>query len=232
MGKSPDLRRALAEFGVIVLGVLGALAADQWRETRLERQLEADYRVRLAEELREGRDRLEQVDERFEIVRAAAEDLIGVLELGEPPSDVAAFVATAGRAAWSGSVAAQVRYDATYEELLATGSLGLIRDGDLRSALVRHFRGSEMLLGAFEDISGEYHLRFLGLTGLIPAKLVSGDEDLSDPEQRRVTAALTGDEDVLFELRKLKAQLLVVDGFFEREFESLDQLMLMLSTGG
>lgn len=68
-----DIRRFVAEVLIIVLGVLIALAVNNWNSNRIDRNLEAQYPVRLMEDL-DGRSEvvagiLSMVDSKLESLR-------------------------------------------------------------------------------------------------------------------------------------------------------------------
>ena len=54
MAEKLRLGRGIAEFTVVVLGVMAALAGDNWREARQDSQTERVYLSRLAGEVEEG----------------------------------------------------------------------------------------------------------------------------------------------------------------------------------
>jgi hypothetical protein len=126
---------ALRDLALIVAGVLIALAVDQAAETVGERRREAEYLVALQEDVKadlaalrgplsEGLDR-----------REAAAQLV-VAGLNGLPLEPAQLVAALDRA---GHVAFFAPRRATFDDLISTGNLRLIRDREIRAAdTVRH----------------------------------------------------------------------------------------------
>jgi len=127
--------RTLREFTIIVAGVLVALAAQAWWETRQERARERDYLRQLLADTRENERRLEA---------AIAEDSATGLAIGQladaltgarplPPSD--------SMRRWTVRVGASAEFQpvgGTYQALLGTGDLRLIRTDSLRARLVAY----------------------------------------------------------------------------------------------
>ena len=71
------------EFLVVVVGILGALWVDSWREERRDRSLETRYLTRLHQDLAASRETLIEVIDRHETtawnLRTALEELRGHL---------------------------------------------------------------------------------------------------------------------------------------------------------
>lgn len=137
------------EFLVVVLGILAAIAVDDWRQARADRGLEvyllssllADLEADSADAARQVV--LEQAD------RDAVDHLLAVL--GHP---YAPDVPVRGMAVeevgesldelWStGEVEVS---DATFSEMVSTGSFRVIRDRALRRAISTYYQGAERLL--------------------------------------------------------------------------------------
>ena len=141
--KSRVIGRLTAEFTVIVLGVLVALAADRWNQGRVERDLAADYSVRLLVELTADSVRLEE--RRQQAIESASSGLI-LLELMQStePDTTARQLQRAcggGRLPHPGG--------ATFSEIQNTGSLGLLHP-DVRQLLFDYYGYAEGTLGRME----------------------------------------------------------------------------------
>ena len=131
------LGRLVAEFSVVVIGVVVALAVDEWRETLSEQAEESLYYERLAQDFAADIANWEQLlqqlgpkDEalaRIErwIVESSPSDERRLRELAQD---------LAMGAVYSGSVPPPRR--STYEELLSTGKIAVIRDRRFRAALI------------------------------------------------------------------------------------------------
>lgn len=116
-----------AEFVVIVAGVLFALAVDAAWDSFQDRQFERASLVSLASDLAEVEDRLADSARRDSVIIARADAL---LSFSGVPADTF-FVLVRGL---FDTTPVQVRLG-TYDELLNTGRLQLLRDRELRLAL-------------------------------------------------------------------------------------------------
>jgi hypothetical protein len=122
----------VAEFVVIVLGVLVALAVDSWREGRQDEVLLESYRTRLAAEFEANRRILESVKIHSTNDAAATDSLIPFFERNERPGGAARVAANAYNASRRTGVSPVT---ATYDDLVSTGNLRLF-DARLRTGLV------------------------------------------------------------------------------------------------
>ena len=155
------MRRWLGEFIVIVLGVLVALAVDDWVQYRSDRDLELDLVQRLRGDLvADARDlagsRL-MVERRRWILQALSQSLSeGVAPSRAPDSLVQAQ--RAGRPwrpleaplqSFVGAPLFQVTDD-SFQEILATGAFRTLRDPGLRAAISTYYRTAETFAAALE----------------------------------------------------------------------------------
>lgn len=131
--------RVFAEGGVIVLSILLALAADAWWQDRQEREIERLYLVRLHDELQEGRAVIESTRAR-QLRTLAAMDTLMAFESGGRVVAGPEIAPTVLNAASYEVNPYSILFDQTYEEMLATGALGLVRDPSIREAITGYFR--------------------------------------------------------------------------------------------
>ena len=140
--------RLVAEFTVIVLGVLVALAADRWSQSRDEDELSREYAARLVTELEADSARLEQ---HRAAARSRSRDGVALVEAirGTAPDStiMRLYFSCAG-------TALPHRGGATYEELRSTGLLRLMSE-DVRAALFEHYGFVEGLLGRLDRVRRE-----------------------------------------------------------------------------
>lgn len=128
--------RLLGEFLVIVVGVLVALAVDEWREYSDDRVMEARYVARLIQDLQTDSATMANQAERGASKRANLETTLKRLE--DP-----ALIQRSPSAAWpdlSFTFARPELQTTTFDELLATAGLLLIRDEALRYEVADHYR--------------------------------------------------------------------------------------------
>jgi hypothetical protein len=131
---------AFRDVTLIVVGVLIALGVDQAVQTAGERRREAQYLEALAEEIEADLGQLQgPLREGLEQREAAAQLVIAALngQTMEPSFIVAAL----DRA---GHVSFFVPRRATFDDLVSTGNLRLIRDRRVRAALIAYYDVTEL----------------------------------------------------------------------------------------
>ena len=133
------------ELVLIVAGVLIALAIDGWAEDRREREAETEYLELLLRDVREI-EKEAQLQLEFEHDKVLTAGAAYALLQGPNP---AASGAEIGLAISSLTMRRTVNLgSATYEQMVSSGHLQLLRNRELRDQLVRHFadmRRSEMI---------------------------------------------------------------------------------------
>ena len=155
----------LAEFFVIVLGVLVALAVDEFRAERADDALEIEYGRRLIADLEtdstyfaEFRTILETKARVLRWLLAAPDSLVG---FEDPVETMAAVV-------YSTFVGLPQASRATFEELQSTGRLGLLESREIRSALGVHFSSYARITDILDDRFGDYReMVFAALPGVL-----------------------------------------------------------------
>lgn len=174
--------RALTRFVVIVVGVLVALAVDEWRENIAESNLETQYLRGLAADVDDELFYLEFVTDLARSRLEAADRLLLFLGAGAGPSiDTLAYVAPEepdpGLLASDLVAAVQTQFFVpeaiVWEDLVNTGNLRLIEDWELRQAIARYYsqirfqsRDLSVLFARFEA-TREY-LRDRGIAATSP----------------------------------------------------------------
>jgi len=133
---SIDWRKAATEFVVIVVGVLAALAVDQWRDDRNDRATEAEYLGRLKSDLNADLVQFARFEKVFETKARVVTQLrnLGLSEL--MALDHQQLMDNLVLSSFTGLTAAQ---STTFDELQSTGRLALIQDVQLRDALSGYY---------------------------------------------------------------------------------------------
>ena len=137
--------RLIAEFLVIMIGVLGALAADQWAQDREDQALESEYLDRLRTDARYDREEIEFV---LAVSRSGLEAVDSLLDptFSERASDDALL-----SAALLAALARQVDLSrGTWEELVASGRIALLKEPEVRLALADYARFVAEIAGFWE----------------------------------------------------------------------------------
>jgi hypothetical protein len=135
-------RNAAGEIAIIVVGVLIAITLDSCNDTRIDRKHERGYLERLAEDLRTDTATFAFVDRALDKKQASLTLVDSVLNAGVVLRDTTTFlqaVISAANFAWN-----QPRLrTTTFQELHSTGNLRLLRDPDLRAAIVQYYASAE-----------------------------------------------------------------------------------------
>lgn len=137
----------LGELVIVLVGVLLALAADRWNQARLDRAAELEYLVALFGDLA-----TDTASQSLEIERAAGREasarLVLAVVLGEQPiTDPSEFILSVVDAGIYGE---PVLARDTFDDLVQTGRLGLIRDVSLRTQLADYYRFVERRSQSYE----------------------------------------------------------------------------------
>jgi len=135
-------KRLLGEFAVIFVSILLALVADDWRETRSERQDGLDALVLIVEDLQEEAEGLTRFRGHLTDQAVAAAELIRLLEQRGDPVEIAR--------AYS-DVVLFYNYESAhpaYRGLAESGGLRLIEDATVREAIVEYHDGSVLYMDA------------------------------------------------------------------------------------
>ncbi len=144
MTERPRAGRLAAEFVLIVVGVLAALTVEALRGSLGERSQERLYLEALVQDFQRTRTDIEDVTGTYTGVLASGRVVLPVLEGRAPfPDDTVAFLVSLYAATRSPE---PVISRATYEDLLSTGSLRLIRNDSLRRRIVDYFETVERTL--------------------------------------------------------------------------------------
>jgi type II secretory pathway pseudopilin PulG len=171
--------RLAAEFVVIVLGVLVALAADRWIQAVDEAQQETEYLLRLAVDLSADSAVLERASAMESLRVEWGWHLLDLLR--EVPSTVPATAETLLQIDWLHYGPALPSNSNTWDEILATGNLSLLQDEDLRDDLAAYYRLADFL----EDIERTWAEEYTTYRAAAVRSLT--------PEQRALASRRYGD---------------------------------------
>ncbi len=212
-----DWQYAIGELLIVVAGVLIALAIDQWNDDRLDR-IEADEILQhLLIDL--GED-LKDIDLMIRMVSNKQQSLLRLKPLfdsGDRPENEKEFlqdIVVGANFGWN-----QIRpNDTTYQEVLSSGKLSLIRSGDLRSAIsLYYFDFTNMFNRADERETMFPQLSY---------QLVPRYSELSWEALREVEQSLTSDETARLVDSALRSSL----GDYVIGEMNLAKFILLLST--
>lgn len=172
-------RRLLAELVIVAVGVGVALAVDNWNETRKELVAEHEYLLGIAADLKASEQSLESTRNAAIENRAALEQLIAIANGSSPPPD-RELVVNLVRATYLDLPRLTT---ITFEELVSTGSLRILRNTRFKRALAESlqvFRHQSQWYDNYRRI--EYNTE-KALRGLAPIEVrTEGYDALESPE--------------------------------------------------
>ena len=139
---------------IVVVGVLIALAIDQWNDDRLERLEEIDAITRVLADVTTD---LQDFDFRLKAVAEKEESLLRVRDALNSDTDIdpATFLSDIIAGAdfgWNQGLARR----ATYDNLLGSGKLGIIADSDIRSQIADYYRYYQDSHNRIDERESEY----------------------------------------------------------------------------
>jgi len=121
------------ELLIVIMGVFIGTQVSNWNQERATNQQAANFTVHLREDLREEDWGYQMMIQYHREVLANAERAVGALDGTAPVADEALLI-SAYRAT---QYKQKLRRRATYDELISTGTIGLIRDQTLRDTAMR-----------------------------------------------------------------------------------------------
>lgn len=146
-------RIMLARFGrditVIIVGVLVALAFDNWTSSRSERRLEQNYLARLSRDLRADSAMLDSYTRQATLGQLGARQLLYAL-VNQKVTIADSLVARHFSDATRGALLSSRR--PTIEELTSTGNLRVLRDDRNRDAILAYYSEVDRFQRSIETI--------------------------------------------------------------------------------
>lgn len=163
-------RRLLAELVIIAVGVGLALAVDNWNEARKERIAERVYLRGIAADLEESVFGLKRVRDAAVNNRAALERLISVAN-GAPTPPAGEFARDLVFATYLGLPRLTI---ITFEELVSTGSLSILRDAQFKRTLAKLLEEYRQRSQWYENYRRIEYTTEIALRGLAPIEVRTG----------------------------------------------------------
>jgi hypothetical protein len=125
------------DFAIVVLGVFIGVEASNWNQARRERAEERRYYAHIVDDLRKDRATLRVALERTAGHDDAAEKSLAAIRSGVVPrSEPGQF---AVRIHYAGFLYLPRPARRTYDELISTGNLGLLRDRKVKAAIADYY---------------------------------------------------------------------------------------------
>lgn len=166
--------RWAGELLVIVVGVLIALAADEWRQGRRSAEVRAEYLLALAEDMARDSVRLDQHQSDLTTAQSWTLAVLDLLDEGTLPADMSDFP---GLVRGLRAIRPLFIERATYDQMIATGSLTVPDSPELSRAVTDYDLTVDRLERLLSRLSSP-------LSDLDEALLTQGYR-LSMPQERR-----------------------------------------------
>lgn len=144
-------RQAFAEVALILFGVIVALAVDNWWSEQQERKEETAYLTALLEDFQSNRQSLAEAVEDQKGVISVGEGILRVLQKGLNEENTDVFLQRLGELYFFPS---WIPVTGTYDDLVGSGKLLLIRNLDLRKEL-SSFQKELVSIREFEELQSE-----------------------------------------------------------------------------
>ena len=224
LGTRKYILYAAGEVVLIVIGVLLALQLNNWNNFRILRIQEKQVLVRLNEELESSLKRISMLERSVQKKKQALIDLEPYFQ-GQPIEDPEAFLKTvilASTFGWEQPLMEQT----TFEEIISTGRLSLIRDINLRLSITRFFHitrqrehRSEVRITEFPKIT----YRYIPITEQNQLQEGLSEERIADAVENILKSDLRAY--VLPELNRSRFILSIWDQTKEQGTELLNRIM-------
>ena len=133
---------AIGEIALVMIGILLALQVNNWNEDRKERQREGTYLNKLLEETERDSSSLQGVIKLTKYKITQAERLLDILKNNATITDTTQFVRDVFLVGRGASTRPNLP---AYEELITTGSIGIIQNRDITDLLARYIGWGDML---------------------------------------------------------------------------------------
>jgi hypothetical protein len=162
----------LIEFTLVVLGVFIGIEVANWNQGRRDRAEERRYYAQIREDvledldtLRISQERSRDNDRQAQIALAALRDTV---PKGVSPADVALALHRAG------FLYIPPAARRTYEELISTGNLGLLRDDELKRQIANYYARFDEVR-QWDAVLREYQKEYwITTAGVLPPKVLQG----------------------------------------------------------
>ena len=144
------------DFVIVVIGVFVGIQVSNWNQARVTEQQTATFTKHLKQDLRDEDWGYQMMIEYGRDVLAHADIAVNALEGTLPVSDEALLVSAYRATQYKN----RLRRRATYDELISTGTIGLIRDQALRDTAMRNYNSPTLDVMAQEGLSSRYRQAF------------------------------------------------------------------------
>ena len=198
-----SIRNLLAEFVVVVAGILVALGIDNWRQHRQELLMVSEHLSDVTLEVSGNLETIEVVQRALEEKRRALETVIDFLK-NEPGSPEQAPESVLRAFAVSTQSAVPWLRDNQFQALQNSGNLRLLRNSELANSLASDYAMPEVLFPQVGRLQSAYPAV---MQGLLPASMQSSSNPLGAYVPQETNApSIADDEDMTVTLDRIRAR--------------------------
>jgi hypothetical protein len=211
-----DFSYLVGELIIVILGVTIALAAEQWRQNISDQEIENQYIERLIQDIEFD----QVIRDRFRVSSNIKTDALDaalnwIISPNLSQSGISQFLQDLTDGAQRAYAAGIFARRNTFDELVSTGSLGLISDVELRQALQNYYGAIDNETRRLQNRITDYSSTIYGLIPRDPEYTVS--PILTDENKVRIIERAKS-----FDLESL---IIAESNFGRLEGESLDNLV-------
>lgn len=194
------LKYAAGEILLVVVGILIALQIDSWNDDRLDRRQERESLASMLNDLAVDAARIDDAVAGNEVLLEGLDDLLGLLAL--PPDALIAdperlrslFIHALVRSYW------YLRVDfseLTMSQLKSSGGLLLIRDKDVRDAMLNYQQGLEACKFQYDEMTAYFHVVEASQKQLLNLRLGKRAFEFIEEDFRRILLPLSDFEQLV-----------------------------------
>lgn len=175
-----DWAGVLIELAIVMIGVFLGIEAANWNQARRDNAEEKRYYAQIVVDLRRDLDSLGSAQQRSLANDRAAETVLEALDHGLPakmdPSDFAKAVQ------YAGFLYIPSPSRRTYDELISTGNLGLLRDSKAKDAIAAYYEAFAELRQWDSLLRREQGNYWSASAGIVPRRVAQAALTDSDPQ--------------------------------------------------
>ena len=188
----------LGETLIVVVGVLIALAVDSWRSEQRDERTEEQYLSSLLEDLDSDFAELERAGRQARASAAGARTVLDVVEgrAGTLPGD-----SLAQAVEHAGFLYFPAYFPYTFDELVSTGNLRIVRDPELRREIAAYYNlieSEKQWWDRYRGVQARYATAMQGILGPdIRSRITLGNDlEVSEDDRQRILRELSARPDL------------------------------------
>ena len=220
----------LLEILVLIVGIYGAFALENWNDERKELKLEANYYCRLLEDIRIDQEKLASYEKDVQYRLACSNKMVAALQQSNTRSDQVIYLLQEVN---GGSSLSTKPTTSAFEDIKSSGNLNLIRDMTLKSKLTNYYDEAQTILDNVNYNNTAMSNRVINLDfnkvgGFEFAKNMNGlDTTIVNMQSFE---SIEYSEDTQKELMELALFITSINARNQHHFSNLEQLLLKMKS--